>query len=98
MLHTLLGEASFRAGMDRYFADNDGRAATVEDFLRAHEATSGRDLSQFARWYSQAGTPRLHVQRHWEDGCFRLRIEQTAPSIAGHSGPDRKSTRLNSSH
>ena len=24
MLHTLLGEATFRAGMDRYFADNDG--------------------------------------------------------------------------
>ena len=30
-LHTLVGEAAFRAGMDRYFADNDGRAATLED-------------------------------------------------------------------
>ncbi len=87
MLHTLLGEATFRAGMDRYFADNDGRAATVEDFLRAHEAASDRDLSQFARWYSQAGTPRVHVHRYWDSGCFRLRIEQTAPTIAGHSGP-----------
>lgn len=87
MLHTLLGEASFRAGMDRYFADNDGRAATVEDFLRAHEAASGRDLAQFARWYSQAGTPRLHINRHWADGCLRLRIKQTAPTIAGQSAP-----------
>jgi len=87
MLHTMLGDTTFRAGMDRYFADNDGRAATVEDFLRAHETASGRDLAQFARWYSQAGTPRVHVHRHWDGGCLRLRIEQTAPTIAGHDAP-----------
>ncbi|MBE7247807.1 MAG: aminopeptidase N, partial [Actinomycetospora chiangmaiensis] len=51
MLRTLLGPEAFRAGMDRYFADNDGRAATVEDFLAAFAAVSGRDLSAFARWY-----------------------------------------------
>src|SRR3546814_14593318 len=89
MLHTLLGEAVFRAGLDRYFADNDGRAATVEDLLRAPEPASGRDLSQFARWYSQAGTPRLHLQRHWDGRCFRLRIQQPAPTNTGHSGPLR---------
>ena len=35
---------AFRAGMDRYFADNDGRAATVEDFLAAFATVTGRDL------------------------------------------------------
>lgn len=76
MLHTLLGEATFRAGMDRYFADNDGRAATLEDFLAAHEAASGRDLSQFARWYSQVGTPELDIEDDFVDGCYTVRIHQ----------------------
>ena len=66
MLKTLLGEADFRAGMDRYFADNDGRAATVEDFLSAFAAVSGRDLSTFARWYDHAGTPRLSVEAAYD--------------------------------
>ncbi|HEY2344846.1 MAG TPA: aminopeptidase N [Xanthomonadaceae bacterium] len=76
MLHTLLGEATFRAGMDRYFADNDGRAATIEDFIAAHESASGRDLSQFARWYSQVGTPSIVVEDDFADGRYTLRIAQ----------------------
>ncbi|GJD59692.1 aminopeptidase N [Methylobacterium dankookense] len=59
MLKTLLGPDAFRAGMDRYFAENDGRAATVEDFLDAFAAVSGRDLAAFAQWYARPGTPRL---------------------------------------
>ncbi|MBS0457533.1 MAG: aminopeptidase N [Proteobacteria bacterium] len=76
MLHTLLGEHMFRAGMDRYFADNDGRAATLEDFLAAHEHASGRDLSQFARWYAQVGTPTLEIADAFADGRYTLRIAQ----------------------
>ena len=57
MLKTLLGEADFAAGMTRYFETCDGTAATVEDFLAAFAAVSGRDLSRFAKWYEQAGTP-----------------------------------------
>jgi len=87
MLHTLLGEATFRAGMDRYFASHDGRAATVEDFLAAHAAVCGRDLSQFARWYAQPGTPQLQVRGEWADGAFRMRIEQSAPTLVGHPAP-----------
>ena len=34
-------------------------AATIEDFLKVFEDASGRDLSQFALWYQQAGTPNL---------------------------------------
>ncbi len=76
MLHTLLGEATFRAGMDRYFADNDGRAATIEDFIAAHEQASGRDLSQFARWYTQVGTPEVDIEDEFADGRYTLRIGQ----------------------
>ena len=91
MLHTLLGEARFRAGLDQYFADNDGRAATVEDFLAAMSAASGRDLSQFARWYAQAGTPELHIKADYDAAArrYRLRIRQRNPvaSAAAADGP-----------
>ncbi len=85
MLHTLLGEGTFRAGMDRYFADNDGRAATIEDFLAAHTLASGRDLTQFARWYAQAGTPELDVDDDYDaaSGRYTLRCVQRQPPTAG---------------
>ena len=85
MLHTLLGETTFRAGMDRYFAGNDGRAATIEDFLEAHAQASGRDLAQFARWYTQAGTPGIEVEDSFDSGSGRytLRFTQRQSPTAG---------------
>ena len=59
MIHTLVGEATFRRGMDLYFERHDGEAATVEDFIRCFADASGRDLGQFMTWYAQAGTPGL---------------------------------------
>ena len=87
LLHTLLGEAVFRAGMDRYFADNDGRAATLEDFLAAHAAASGRDLTQFARWYAQAGTPELRITETFDaaNGGYTLTVDQHQPATPGQS-------------
>jgi aminopeptidase N len=81
MLRTLLGAQAFRAGMDRYFADNDGRAATVEDFLAAFAAASGRDLDAFARWYERPGTPRVAVQGAYDADArsYRLTFRQSLP-------------------
>ena len=59
MIHTLLGVAGFRAGMDLYFARHDGQAVTCEDFVAAMQDASGVDLTQFRRWYARAGTPVL---------------------------------------
>jgi aminopeptidase N len=89
MLRTLLGAEAFRFGMDRYFADNDGRAATVEDFLAAFAAVSGRDLSAFARWYERPGTPRLAVSATYDPAAARyaLRFAQSLPGEAGQDGP-----------
>ncbi len=89
MLRTLLGAAAFRAGMDRYFADNDGRAATVEDFLAAFAAVTGRDLAAFARWYERPGTPHLSVTASYDPGAARcrLRLAQSLPGEAGQDGP-----------
>ena len=54
MYHTLLGAETFRKGSDLYFDRHDGQAATVEDFVVSMEDASGRDLSQFRRWYKQS--------------------------------------------
>ena len=59
MLKILIGSEAFRAGMDLYLRRCDGTAATVEEFLACFAEASGRDLSHFALWYRQAGTPSL---------------------------------------
>src|SRR5690606_37115878 len=61
MLQTLVGRDGFRKGMDLYFARHDGQAVTCDDFVAAIADANGADLSQFGRWYSQAGTPRVSI-------------------------------------
>ncbi|KQQ07694.1 aminopeptidase [Methylobacterium sp. Leaf121] len=89
MLRTLIGETAFRAGMDRYFADNDGTAATVEDFLKAFEAVTGRDLSRFAEWYERPGTPRVAVSSSYDPAArtYRLAFRQTRPGAGADVPP-----------
>jgi aminopeptidase N len=87
MIRTILGPDVFRKGMDLYFERHDGEAATVEDFLKVFEDVSGRDLSQFALWYHQAGTPNLTVATAYnaEAAEFRLEIEQSVPPTPAES-------------
>ncbi|MGA7965103.1 MAG: aminopeptidase N [Gammaproteobacteria bacterium] len=66
MYRTLLGSDGFRKGMDLYFERHDGQAVTTDDFLAAMADANGADLSQFARWYSVAGTPCLRVRGHYD--------------------------------
>jgi aminopeptidase N len=66
MYRTLLGAELFCAGVNLYLARHDGEAATIDDFLRAMEEVSGRDLQQFARWYTQAGTPLVTVTHAYD--------------------------------
>jgi aminopeptidase N len=81
MIHTLLGAQHFRAGMDLYFERHDGQAVTIEDFLACFEEASGRDLSQFALWYHQAGTPNVTVSTNYNARAkeYTLEIEQSVP-------------------
>src|SRR4051812_46664625 len=85
MLNTLLGEAEFRRGMELYFERCDGTAATVEDFLKAFADVTGRDLSHFAKWYEQAGTPRVAVTGHYDEASssYRLELPQAPPPTPG---------------
>ncbi|PKP83955.1 MAG: aminopeptidase N, partial [Alphaproteobacteria bacterium HGW-Alphaproteobacteria-2] len=83
MLHRLVGDEGYRAALDLYFDRHDGQACTVEDWLKVFEDATGRDLSQFARWYAQAGTPRLHVREDWEAGRYTLHLRQDTPPTPG---------------
>ncbi|MHB1402390.1 MAG: aminopeptidase N [Thiobacillus sp.] len=77
MIHTLLGRAGFRAGMDLYFQRHDGQAVTCEDFVAAMQDASGVDLTQFRRWYARAGTPRLKAEGEWDATTRRYTLTLT---------------------
>ncbi|MCR9189512.1 MAG: aminopeptidase N [Alteromonadaceae bacterium] len=87
MIHTLLGPDMFRKGSDLYFERHDGQAVTTDDFVKAMEDASGRDLSQFRLWYEQAGTPVLAISDDFdaETGVYRLTIEQSIPDTPGQT-------------
>ncbi|MCU7939759.1 MAG: aminopeptidase N [gamma proteobacterium symbiont of Bathyaustriella thionipta] len=78
MIHTVLGEENFRKGMDLYFERHDGQAVTTEDFVAAMSDASGIDLSQFSRWYNQAGTPRVKVNTSYlaDEKKFIIDLQQ----------------------
>lgn len=84
MLHTLLGEENFQKGMQLYFERHDGSAATCDDFVQAMEDASNIDLSQFRRWYSQAGTPTLSVRDDYNPELeqYTLHVTQHTPPTA----------------
>ncbi|RDI58756.1 aminopeptidase N [Microvirga subterranea] len=90
MLKTIIGPEDFRRGMDLYFERCDGTAATVEDFLAAFAEVTGHDLSHFARWYAQAGTPRVTVTGTYDPAAktYRLDFTQATPPTPGQ--PDKE--------
>ena len=87
MLHTLLGAEGFRKGTDLYFERHDGQAVTCDDFVKALEDANGADFSQFKRWYSQAGTPRMEAASHYDATKreYRLSFRQHCPATPGQS-------------
>ncbi|WP_036169831.1 aminopeptidase N [Massilia sp. 9096] len=87
MYQTLLGRQGFREGMDLYFARHDGQAVTCDDFRLAMADANQRDLSQFERWYSQAGTPVVQAEGRYDEDArtYTLRLRQSCPPTPGQS-------------
>lgn len=85
MLHTLLGEKGFQAGMRLYRKRHDCQAVTCEDFVAAMESATQSDLTQFRRWYSQAGTPTVQVAEHYDAAqqTLTLKVQQHTPATPG---------------
>ena len=90
MLKCLVGDDDYAKALDLYFDRHDGEAATIEDWLKVFEDATGRDLTQFKRWYTDAGTPRLTVADDWANGTYTLTFTQsTAPTPGQDDKPPR---------
>src|SRR3546814_20128418 len=85
MIQTLLGDEGFRKGSDLYFERHDGQAVTVDDFVKAMEDANGADLTQFKRWYSHSGTPRLADSEQYDNvgKTHALTLTQSCPPTQG---------------
>ena len=100
MLHTLIGKAAFRRGMEIYFERHDGQAVTCDEFVSAMaaahlEETKGKtliDFSQFMRWYSQSGTPRVSVAESYDalSQQYTLTLTQISPPSPGLLASERE--------
>lgn len=79
MIPHIIGMAGYRKGMDLYFERHDGQAVTTDDFVAAMSDATQTDLTQFRRWYSQAGTPELHVKTEYDQAAhtYTLTIRQS---------------------
>ncbi|CAB3781597.1 aminopeptidase N [Pararobbsia alpina] len=90
MYQTLFGRDGFRKGMDLYFARHDGQAVTCDDFRAAMADANQRDLTQFERWYSQAGTPHVSATAQYDAAARTFDI--TLTQGYGPASADAKAT------
>ncbi|WP_233863958.1 aminopeptidase N [Paraburkholderia adhaesiva] len=90
MYQTLFGRDGFRKGMDLYFQRHDGQAVTCDDFRAAMADANGRDLAQYERWYSQAGTPRVRVTTRYDEAQKRYSV--TLAQDYGNASPAARET------
>ncbi len=95
MVETLLGREGFRQGLDLYFQRHDGHAVTCDDFIQAMADANpasalAERLAQFKLWYSQAGTPVVTAQGHWDAAAqtYTLQLSQSCPPTPGQ--PDKQ--------
>ena len=89
MLRRLVGAEGYRRALDLYFARHDGQACTIEDWLKVFEDATGRDLTQFRLWYTDAGTPRLTLTEDWDADAGRLTLTFTQGTAATPGQPDK---------
>ncbi|MEA5097213.1 MAG: DUF3458 domain-containing protein, partial [Burkholderiaceae bacterium] len=89
MYQTLLGTEGFRKGMDLYFSRHDGQAVECDDFRAAMADANKRDLRQFGRWYSQAGTPRVKAVTRYDAQTKTLKLTLTQSCAPTPGQPDK---------
>lgn len=89
MFIALLGWEGFRKGFDLYIARHDGQAVTTEDFVKAMEDASGRDFTQFRRWYAQGGRPQLSAAGVYDAATrtYELTLSQSCRTLLGAEPP-----------
>jgi aminopeptidase N len=90
MLKTLVGDEGYRKATDLYFDRHDGHAATVEDWVKCFEDSSGRDLSQFRLWYAQAGTPVIEARGAYDAAARSYTLDLTQSLAPTPGQPEKK--------
>ncbi len=92
MMQTLVGREGFAKGMTLYFERFDGQAVTCDDFAQSiSDANPNSDLArllpQFKRWYSQAGTPRVHAAGQYDaaNRTYTLTLTQRCAPTPGQA-------------
>ncbi|CBZ54393.1 Aminopeptidase N, related [Neospora caninum Liverpool] len=86
LYRTLLGPEGFRKGMDLYFSRHDGQAVTCDDLRAAMADANNKDLTQFERWYTQAGTPQVtlvHSSYNAAQEKMHVTLSQYTPPTPG---------------
>ena len=86
MLRTLVGADNYRKALDLYFDRHDNQACTIEHWIKVFEDACDTDLSQFALWYAQAGTPKIGVTEDFSGDTLTLTFTQTNPDTPGQTG------------
>ena len=82
VLHALrsrLGDEAFFRGVKLYYETHKNSTASTEDFRRAMEKVSGRNLSSFfARWIYDSGHPKYEVSWKWktQNRSFTISLTQ----------------------
>jgi aminopeptidase N len=90
MMHTLLGKAAFRRGMDLYFARHDNQAVTIDDFVQRCRTPRG------STWRgSNLVPPGRHAGSRGQDDAtiaatrrYTLTVTQRTPPTPGQ--PDKQ--------
>ena len=85
MYEKMLGREKFREANDLHFTRNDGKAVTIDDYAKCMEDVSGMDLTQFKRWYSQAGTPSVFAEGEYDEKAqtYTLKLRQETKPTPG---------------
>ncbi|MGD9638121.1 MAG: aminopeptidase N [Alphaproteobacteria bacterium] len=86
MQEKILGTEAFRKAAIHYFNKNEGKAVTCDDFVKALEESSGKDLKKFKdRWYTQAGTPTVKAEGVYnpETKTYELTLSQKTKPTPG---------------
>ena len=95
MMQTLTSREGFAKGMTLYFERHDGQAVTCDDFAQCiADANPGsalaQHLTQFKRWYAQAGTPRVKASGVFDAATQRytLTLRQSCEPSVGQASKE----------
>lgn len=85
MLHSMLGNDVWRQGISTYVERYTNKPASIQTLINVMQEVSGKDLTQFTRWFDQAGTPQVSIEDSYDAATqtYRLKLKQSCPAREG---------------